>query len=63
MDVLEQAVGAAILVVGIALISLPIALIVAGCLLAVHGTLRELSRKDDDERTRTTDSEPAARDA
>lgn len=60
MDVLEQYAGFVLIVVGIALISLPVALIVAGLLLAVHGTLRELNRKDDDARTRTTDSGDAA---
>lgn len=55
MDVLEQYAGFVILVAGLALISIPVALIVAGILLAVHGTLRELNR-DDDEGTRTTDA-------
>ena len=48
MDVLEQYVGVALLVAGIALFSIPVAMIAAGLLLAVHGTLRELKREDDD---------------
>jgi hypothetical protein len=54
VDVLEQFAGAVLIVAGIAWICPPAALIVAGVLLAVHGTLRELSREDEDERTRTT---------
>jgi len=55
VDVLEQYVGFVLLVAGVALLSPPIAMIIAGVLLAVHGTLRELNRKDEDG-TRTTDS-------
>lgn len=60
MDVLEQYAGLILLVAGIALVSIPAALIVAGVLLAVHGTLRELNRKDEDGTRESDTGEPPA---
>jgi hypothetical protein len=42
VDVLEQAVGGILIVVGIALWSLPPAFIALGLMIALHGFLREM---------------------
>lgn len=61
MDVLEQIAGILAIVAGIWLIYPPAAIIIGGLLLAVHGTIAELNRKDEDGTRESDESSRAER--